>query len=60
MKTYEQINYIVCPLCHEEHDAGEVKAINIEEGDMGQDVLTYLCPYALSAPPQKSTVYRKR
>lgn len=49
--------YVPCPLCDHEHTTHQVKFLNIEENMYGEDVLTFVCPYA---GVQTSAVVRLR
>jgi len=35
--------FVVCAACDREHDKDEVEVMNIEEGGMGEDILTFRC-----------------
>jgi len=36
--------YVRCPHCVRNIDENEVKFLNIEEDEMGKDVMTFICP----------------
>ena len=36
--------YVKCKGCGEDHSSDQVKFLNIEENDLGQDVLYFVCP----------------
>ena len=44
---YQPIIYVQCKNCHKEFDENEITDpdINIEENEMGWDVLSFKCPY---------------
>ena len=47
--------FVICAACNTEHYVDEVEALNIEEGPMGEDIVTFQC--ILSDTTQKSIVY---
>jgi hypothetical protein len=47
--------FVICAACNTEHYVDEVEALNIEEGPMGEDIITFQC--ILSDTTQKSIVY---
>ncbi len=42
---YQKIIQVVCTNCKEWMDEKEVEIENIEEGMMGEDIVTFTCPY---------------
>jgi hypothetical protein len=49
--------FVICGACNTEHYVDEVDSLDIEEGLMGEDVLTFQCNETNSI--QKSVVYGK-
>ena len=47
--------FVICPACNEEHFVEEVEALNVEEGLIGEDLLTFRCIQTDTI--QKSVVY---
>ena len=47
--------FVICPACNEEHFVEEVEVLNVEEGLMGEDLLTFRCIQTDTI--QKSVVY---
>lgn len=41
---YERKIYLECPECEEQVDEQTVKCTDIESDDLGQDIVTYVCP----------------
>lgn len=50
--------YVRCPECGEEHDSAVVETTNIEEDELGRDVLSFICP--VTGKEAKSWVYIRR
>lgn len=55
---HAQINIVFLPCTGAMCEAEETEFLDIEEGQQGEDVMTFICPACHQK--HKSTVYRKR
>lgn len=44
-RTYQPTVYVHCNYCKTRFDENDVWADNIEENELGQDVVTFKCPH---------------
>jgi hypothetical protein len=49
--------YVICSECHEQHCTDEVEFLDVEEDNVGRDVMYYVCPEKMKET--QSLVYKR-
>ena len=49
--------FVMCKECNDQHIVTDIEALNIEEGVMGEDIITFVCP--CTGNETKSPVYKR-
>ena len=52
------MNFVECKSCGKSHYTKNLQIENIEEGPIGEDIITYICP--ITGDTMKAVVYYKR